>query len=216
MQLNVLAGRIRTYPPNQKGEPMMKNRGGTIIILSLVLLSVGTSKSVKAQEICDVSSSQECAGASKVGADVQAALRAANLTGLSGLTLKKAVLTLETGSSITGGININFLIFTIKHQTKKTGTISQEITWGSLPKANAPPATLASITEVLARAIATSASLTASTSTLPLTEATITIKFVVDKDSGGSLSYKIMGVNLGPSVDLDKTSTNTLAVTFSK
>ena len=51
---------------------------------------------------------------------------------------------------------------------------------------------------------------------LPLSEAVITIKFVVDKDNAGSLSYKILGVNLGPSVDLDKVSTNTLEVTFAK
>jgi hypothetical protein len=38
--------------------------------------------------------------------------------------------------------------------------------------------------------------------------------FVVDKDNNDSLSYKIVGVNLDPSVDLDKVSTNTLTVTL--
>ena len=69
---------------------------------------------------------------------------------------------------------------------------------------------------MLAKAIATSSAVANSVKALPLSEATITIKFVVDKDTGGSVSYKILGINLGPSVDFDKVSTNTLAVTLSK
>lgn len=194
----------------------MTGKRNTLIIASAMILTLVTSRAVKAQDNCDVATSQECADASKVGIDVQNALRDANVTGLSGLTLKKAVLTLETGSTVTGGISINFLIFTIKHQTKKGNTIAQEITWGSLPKPAGTPGKLDNLKEVLSRAIATSAKIASSVTTLPLSQATITIKFVVDKDNGGSLSYKVLGVNLGPNVDLDKTSTNTLVVTFSK
>jgi hypothetical protein len=187
----------------------------TIAICFAMLLITRMPTPANAQESCDTDTSQECVAAAKVGTDVQTALRDANATGLSGLSLKKAVLTLETGGTVTNGFNINFLIFTIKHQTKKGNTVTQVITWGTLPKP-AGGGKAAQLQQILAQAIATSAKIASSVTTLPLSEATITIKFVVDKDNGGSVSYKVLGVNLGPSIDLDKTSTNTLAVTFSK
>lgn len=156
----------------------------------------------------------ECAQAAAVGLDVKNALVAANGTGLSGLVLQKAVLTLETASTGTAGLNINFLVFTFKHQTKKNGTVTQVITWGSVGKAEGTAGSEEDLQNILAKAIALSAKIAAGVKTLPLSEATITIKFVVDKDTSGSLSYKIFGVNLDPSVDVDKVSTNTLVVTF--
>ncbi len=177
-------------------------------LLSVSCLSV----CARAQDTCD----QECVQATTVGKDVQSALQQANLTGLNGLVLKKAVLTLETGSTLTGGISINFIIFTIKHQTKKGDTITQQITWTNVPKPAGAQAPTSSLKDVLAKAIATSSAVANGVKALPLSEATITIKFVVDKDNGGSVSYKILGINLGPTVDFDKVSTNTLAVTRSK
>jgi len=179
---------------------------------SIVLLTASFQRLARAQDTCD----QECVQAATVGKDVQSALQQANLTGLHGLVLKKAVLTLETGSTITGGFNINLLVFTIKHQVKKGDTITQTITWTNVSKPAGAEAPMESLKDVLARAVATSSALANSVTTLPLSEATITIKFVVDKDTGGSVSYKILGINLGPSVDWDKVSTNTLAVTLSK
>jgi hypothetical protein len=186
------------------------------VLVALTATMLGAAHLASAQSTCDAAT-QECAEASQVGQDVQTALQNANGAGLNNLVLKKAVLTLETGSTLTGGVNITFLIFTIKHQTKKGNTITQEITWGALPKAAGGGATnFASLTGVLSRAIATAAKVASNVTQLPLTEATIKIQFVVDKDTGGSLSYQVAGVNLGPSVDFDKTSKNTLEVTFSK
>jgi hypothetical protein len=179
-----------------------------ILMFNAAILCMGTLS--HAQDSCD----QECAQASVVGHDVQTALQQANLTGLNGLVLKKAVLTLETGSTLTDGVSVNFLIFTVKHQTKKGDTITQAITWQNVPKPAGESASVESLKNVLAKAVATAAALANNVKALPLSEATITIKFVVDKDSSGSLSYKIFGINLGPSVDLDKVSTNTLAVTL--
>jgi hypothetical protein len=187
----------------------------SVLVLGIGLTLLFMNPTIQAQESC-APASVECADASKVGIAVQDALRAANTSGLSGLSLKKAVLTLETVGTITDGININFLIFTIKHQSKKVNTITQEITWGSIPKPNAVGGGLPSLKDVLPRAIATAAQIASEVTAPALSEATITIKFVVDKDNGGSLSYKILGLTLGPNVDLDKTSTNTLAVTFAK
>jgi hypothetical protein len=173
--------------------------------------------------LCRVALAQECATtdvqcaqASQVGIDVKNALVNANATGLSGLSLQKAVLTLETASTNTGGLNFNFLVFTIKHQVKKSGTVTQQITWGSVPKPEGAASKIEDLRDALARAIGLSAKIASSVSTLPLAEATITIKFVVDKDTGGSISYKIAGIDLGPNIDFDKVSTNTLTVTFSK
>jgi hypothetical protein len=191
------------------------NAKSSVLSLAIGITLLFMSPTIQAQDTCDPAS-VECADAGKVGIAVQEALRAANTSGLSGLSLKKAVLTLETVGTVTDGININFLIFTIKHQSKKVNTITQEITWGSLPKPNAVAGGLASLKDVLPRAIATAAQIASKVTAPALSQATITIKFVVDKDTGGSLSYKILGLSLGPNVDLDKTSTNTLAVTFAK
>ncbi len=195
-------------------------RNLAVVLLAFTISGVVTRANAQANasaaDNCDINSDQ-CAAAVQVGLDVQRALQNANGTGLSHLVLKKAVLTLETGSTLKDGINITFLIFTIKHQTKKGNTISQAITWGSLPRPAGGGATsFETLTDVLSRAVATAAKVASNVTQLPLTEATIKIQFVVDKDNGGSLSYKVLGVNLGPSVDLDKTSTNTLEVTFSK
>ena len=195
---------------------MTKAFGSVRLCLALLMIVAAFSSAKSQDDSCDTASSQECADAAKVGIGVQNALRDANATGLSGLSLKKAVLVLETGTTSTGGVNINFLIFTIKHQAKKGNTINQSITWGSLPKPAGAGGGQVDLKETLASAIATAAKVAASVTALPLTEATITVKFVIDKDNSGSISYKVLGVSIGPTVDLDKTSTNSLAVTFSK
>src|SRR5271154_5509397 len=147
-----------------------------IVLANFVLLPLA-----HAQAQCD-NSSVECAEASRVGTDAQSALRNANGTGLNGLTLKKAVLTLQTVSNGKTGINLNFLIFTLKHQTSKGNTVSQEITWGNVPKpAGGGAADLASLTDILSQSIASAAKLASNVTQLPLTQAVIKIQFVVDK-----------------------------------
>src|SRR5580704_8611702 len=81
-----------------------------------------------------VANGKETVAAAQVGKDVEAALTTANSTGLAGLTLTKAVLTLETTGSVQGGIKLNFLIFTIDHTKKKGTTITQTLTFGALQK----------------------------------------------------------------------------------
>jgi hypothetical protein len=49
---------------------------------------------------------------------------------------------------------------------------------------------------------------------LQLSEATISLEFVVDKDTSGKLSFKVLGATVGGNIDLDKTSKNSLKVTF--
>jgi hypothetical protein len=112
-----------------------------IRLVAVISLLQCFSRASKAQDACDPSKSDECVLASQVGIDVQAALRNANGTGLSGLALKKAVLTLETAANVKTGLDINVLIFTLKYQTKKGDTITQTITWGTVPKAAGTHAT---------------------------------------------------------------------------
>jgi hypothetical protein len=135
------------------------NRG--LRIFALLLLTSFVLPRAYAQDACDTATSDQCAEASRVGMDVQNALRNANGTGLNGLALKKAVLTLQTVSNGKTGISLNFLIFTIKHQTSKGNTVSQEITWGSVPKqAGGGPGNVASLTDSLSQAVASAAKLT--------------------------------------------------------
>jgi hypothetical protein len=162
-------------------------------------------------------SDKETAAAEEVGKSVETALLTANSTGLGGLTLTKAVLTLETGGSIQGGLKLNFLIFTIDHTQKKGTTINQTITFGALQKpAGGGVADASALKDSLAKAIATAAEVATQVHTLPLSEATVKIQFVVEKKSDGSIAFDILGVKGGPSVNLDNTSTNSLEVTFAK
>ena len=68
----------------------MNQRIAKIWVASLLSVSC-LSVCADAQDTCD----QECVQATTVGKDVQSALQQANLTGLNGLVLKKAVLTLR-------------------------------------------------------------------------------------------------------------------------
>lgn len=184
-----------------------------IRVLLLLTLALNAASKISAQETCD---QEGCADAQQVGKDVQEALVSANATALNGLSLKKVVLTLETAANDSVGVDINFFIFTLKHKTKKTDTVQQQFDWEDIRKQSGAAAKGQNLKQTLAKAIY-SASVTASqVQVLPLKESTITIKFVVDKDNGGSLSYKILGISLGPNVDFDKVSTNSLVVTFGK
>jgi hypothetical protein len=159
----------------------------------------------------------ELAGAGSVGKAVQAALLKANGAGLGGLRLSKAVLTLEEGSTTEGGLKLNFVIFTISHTAKKGNTITETLTFGALAKAHAEgPPDLSALTDSLARAIATAAATASEVQVLPLSEASVKIEFVVEKKNDGGLSFKVLGYDVTGSIDWDKTSKNSLEVTFSK
>jgi hypothetical protein len=165
----------------------------------------------------DTPAPTEIVGADQVGKDVEAALLTANSTGLGGLALTKAVLTLETGGSIQGGLKLNFFIFTIDHTKKKGTTITQTLSFGALQKpAGGGKTDLTTLKDSLSKAIATAAQVASQVHTLPFKEGTVKIQFVVEKKTDGSISYKVLGIDLGPSINLDNTSTNSLEVTFSK
>jgi hypothetical protein len=164
-----------------------------------------------------VTNDRETVAATQVGKDVETALTTANSTGLAGLTLTKAVLTLETSGSVQGGIKLNFLIFTIDHTKKKGTTITQTLTFGAIQKpAGGGEVDLTVLKDSLSKAIATAAEVASQIRTHPLSQGVVKLQFVVEKKSDGSISYKVLGIDLGPSVNLDNTSTNTLEVTFSK
>jgi hypothetical protein len=157
------------------------------------------------------------AAAADVGKEVQSALVKANGAGLGGLRLKQAVLSLESGSSVEGGVKLNFIIFTIKHTAKKGKTTTLSLTFGSVDrlKGGGRP-DLASLTDSLSRAIATAAAVATEVEVLPLSEVTVKIEFVVEKTASGGLSFKILGSDVDGSVDFDKVSKNSLEVTFAK
>jgi hypothetical protein len=157
------------------------------------------------------------APAAAVGAAVEQALQAANTTGLAGLKLDEATLTLETGRSRVGGFELNFLIFTISHKKKKGETLVTTMNFGALEPIQGVKGTeLAELKDSLAKAIANAAVLASEVHLLPLREATVKLDFVVEKESGGGLSLKVLGVDIGGDVDFEKVSKNSLEVSFSR
>jgi hypothetical protein len=153
------------------------------------------------------------ASAKSVGQEVQRALKKANATGLSGLRVTEATLKLETGSEVSGDLEINFIIFTIQHKGKKSETTTTELVF-SLPKPTS--ASKANLTDPLAQAISMAAATASEINVLSLNKATITINFAVSKDNSGKISFTLFGAKIGGGVDLTKTSKNTLVLTFSK
>jgi hypothetical protein len=179
-----------------------------------ILITLGPLTAVSSQA---ASNTLQTASPEAIGQAVQQALEKANATGLGGLVMKKVVLTLETGGTLDVGGKLNFLIFSVEHTSKKGTTIDQTLTFGSVGKQQgASTGNLETLPDVLSKAVASAALTASKVSELPFSEATIKLTFAVDVKNGGSISYKILGINLGPEVDFEKTSKNTLEVTFAK
>ena len=157
----------------------------------------------------------ELAAAEETGKAIEQALDRARATGLSGLRLNKAVLTLETGNVKQGGIKISFIIFTISSRVKKGETQKTVLTFGALAKP-ARTASVKSLDEPLADAILQAAHIAAQVKTLPLSEATVKFEFVVEKSVGGGVSFQVLGGSVGGDIDFSKVSKNSLEVTFSR
>jgi hypothetical protein len=51
---------------------------------------------------------------------------------------------------------------------------------------------------------------------LPLSQATVKVEFAVERKNDGGLSFKVLGYDVSGSIDWDKTSKNSLEVTFTK
>lgn len=188
-------------------------------VFSLVTCLLLLGSMMFAQENSAIRNDKGLASARDVGKEVQRALLAANDSGLSGLHLTSAKLTLETSSAVAGDVQINFLIFTLQHKDKKSETATAQFEF-SPPKPKTPDKGLnaLNLAEPLAQAIAAAAATAAEINvpSLPLNKTTITINFAVSKDNGGSLSFVILGAKIGGGAELEKTSKNTLEVSFSK
>src|SRR3989442_1257432 len=159
----------------------------------------------------------EAVTGAEVGRQVQIALQEADATGLGGLHLKKAVLNLEYAVAIGSDFKVNFLIFTISHAQRKAQTQTTTLTFSRMPRpAGAAVKNIEDIKEHLARAIAEAAVLASQVNVLPLEEGSFKIEFFVEKKPSGGVSFKILGGEVGGGVDLDKTSKNSLEVTFAR
>jgi len=155
----------------------------------------------------------QVASATEVGRQIDKALKQAADTGLSGLKLQKAVVKLETGSEVSGGIELNFIIFTITHKRAKGTTQTTELVF-QVPQNAGAIIPFQSLTDPLAQAIATAAATAKEINTLPIAEATISIEFAVSRETGGKISFKLLSSSQGGNIDLSKTSRNSLTVTF--
>jgi hypothetical protein len=158
----------------------------------------------------------ETVSAELVSQKVQDALVMASGTGLSGLHLEKAELTLEVGHKIEGGITVNLLIFTISNKKTKGSTQTATLTFDRSVTISGSRIPMEDLKEPLARAIAVTAAAASKINVLPLKEASIKLEFVVDTTAGGGVKFELLGGNIGGNVDFSKTSKNSLAVTFAR
>ena len=186
------------------------------IVLCATMNIVFSAGDIVAQEPRVPASNTEIASAASVGEAVNRALDKALETGLSGLTMKKAVLKLETGSAVSGGIELNFLIFTISHKTKKGSTQGTELVFEKQHNAGAGTLKTQDLVDPLAKAIATAAETAKQINALPIASATISMDFAVEKSTGGKISFKLFGSTESGNIDVTTTSKNNLTVTFSQ
>jgi hypothetical protein len=185
--------------------------------LLIVVSFAATCTVLLANDTSPDPSNTEIAAAADVGKAVQRALLEADSTGLSNLALQKAVVSLETGRTTVQNVEISFIIFTISHSKKKGATQSTSLTFERMPRpAGSTTKKIDDLTEPLARAIANAAAVASQINVLQFSEATVKLEFVVEKTTGGKISFKVLGANIGPEVDLEKTSKNSIEVTFSR
>ena len=85
----------------------MNMRHRVLVAGVVVLCAIARAGFAQERSACDPAASRECADAKAVGAAVEKALQTANETGLSGLRLQKAVLTLETKANVKNGFVLN-------------------------------------------------------------------------------------------------------------
>ena len=181
----------------------MKLFGGIVLLLAIF------PPGLKAQDTDTVN-------AELVGQKVQEALLMASATGLGGLILNKAVLTLEVGQKTQGGITINLLIFKISSKRTKGSTETITLNFAQSPKAAVKPPSAGELKDSLAGAIVAAAGAASKVNVLPLKEATIKLGFAVDTDASGGVKFQLLGADFGGSIDSSKTSMNSLTVTFTK
>ena len=153
--------------------------------------------------------------AAEVGRAVQKALKEAEATGLAGLQLNKATLSLETGRSRDPRFELDLWVFTISFGEKKQNTVTQILVFGA-EKAIAKKARVEDLVDPLARAIAAAAATAAEINVLPLAKATIKIEFVVEQKVSGTIGFKLVPADVGAEagIDFERTSKNGLEIEF--
>jgi hypothetical protein len=154
-----------------------------------------------------------------IGMEVEGALRdvaqSKELAEL-GLKLQSAVLTLEEGFVIDAVFELNIVIFTIKWGEKKTRTSTTTLTFGTMPAGTAATRRPLDMKEALRRAIHEGAQAAGHIKVLPLSEAKFKVDFAVEETVGGGIKFVILGAQISGDIDLEKTSENSLEVTFTR
>ena len=162
----------------------------------------------------------ELADAVEVGKKVEETLSRVNAGITGGLALHSAVLNLETSTEVETGFELNLFIFTISHKRKKghTETVALNFQRDTLDQLALSPSTADASSDDFLQQIKRAAAVASSVKTLPLNQISVKIEFAVIKDTQGSLSFKFFGgsASAGPSIDVTKTSINSLELVLNK
>jgi hypothetical protein len=135
--------------------------------------------------------------------------------------LSSAVFDFKTTTGTVGGLSLNLFIVKIGGSVEKDTVNDVSFTYsvptppptrGPRPKPQALSDALAN--EILAAAIAAKPSLTLLG--MPLSKVTVSVQFGIKFDGNVSLNIPVSVVTLGPSADRNKTSTQSVTLTFGK
>jgi len=162
--------------------------------------------------------SDETVTAEEVGQEVESVLNNASETGLNGLKLSEATLSIETGTTQEVSGSITLIGFTISHKSSKGATQTTTLQFKQPPakKLAAKPPEIKDLKTTLAKMIATGARLAATVKSLPLAEAKVKIEFVAQRETGGALTFKVLAAEGSGGINFKKVSKNSLEVTFAK
>jgi len=183
--------------------------------LGIVTCTVLIVRPLPAQDQSNALETSEFVLAADLGRQVEEALKTASETGLGGLQLSEATLSIETGVSHESSVELHFIIFTISHRKQKGTTQMMSLllrapeSRGLVKKIKLPD-----VKDALARAIATAAAMASSINVLPLDEAKVKFDFATSRNTKGEIEYVLLTGNASSSIDFSKTSKNSLEVVF--
>jgi hypothetical protein len=182
------------------------------------VIALALSSSALGDDAMKKRGTDETVGAAEVGSGVEKALHNANETGLNGLRLADATLSIETGATQEVNGTINLIVFTISHKSTKGATQTTTLHFGEVAQKSADMKApeIEDLATPLAKMIATAAELASAVKTLPLTDAKVKIEFVAQRESSGAVTFKILAADGSAGINFKKVSKNSLEVSFAR
>jgi hypothetical protein len=192
---------------------------GCVILLGTTLLATPGSLALPGGSKKPAPSNVELAATSDVSAGVEAVLASLMNEAPSELHLQQAVLSMQYGSAKEGGITLTLVVFTIGHKSKKGMTRTTAVTFGEVKLKEFTANFVApSLDEQFRDQLKDAVVAASKVHTLPVTKITVKQEFAVSKDINGGLTFKVFNGegSIGGTIDVNKTSVNSLELTYSK